>query len=189
MEDILIAPIAEVRRLYRSRAVSPVEVLEATMRQLERWEPHLNAFVSVWPETALASARQAERAFMRGDEDTFPSLLGIPVSVKDLIYTKGFRTSCGSRILRDFQPEFTATLVARLESSGAVIIGKTNLLEFAYGVPHPDYGPTQNPWDGGRTSGGSSGGSAASVAAGIGYASIGTDTGGSVRIPASYSGV
>ncbi|MHB1683023.1 MAG: amidase [Bacilli bacterium] len=189
MEDILFAPITEVSRLYRSKAISPVEVLEATFQHLQGWEPHLNAFVSVWKETALASARHAENAFMRGNADTLPSLLGIPISVKDLIYTKGLRTSCGSHILRDFQPDFTASLVTRLERSGAVIIGKTNLLEFAYGVPHPDYGPTQNPWDDRRTSGGSSGGSAASVAAGIGYASIGTDTGGSVRIPASYCGV
>jgi aspartyl-tRNA(Asn)/glutamyl-tRNA(Gln) amidotransferase subunit A len=116
-------------------------------------------------------------------------LHGVPVSLKDLIDTAGTRTTAASRLWRDRVPATSATVARRLEQAGAILIGKCNLLEFAYGIVHPDYGQCNNPWNIQRTSGGSSSGSAASVAAGMGWGSVGTDTGGSIRIPAAYCGV
>ncbi len=116
-------------------------------------------------------------------------LTGIPVSIKDIFDTRGIRTSLGSRIMRDYVPETDAHVYTALQRAGAITFGKNNMLEFAYGFVHPDYGQCNNPWDTNRTSGGSSSGSASSVAAGIGYASIGTDTAGSIRIPASFCGI
>jgi aspartyl-tRNA(Asn)/glutamyl-tRNA(Gln) amidotransferase subunit A len=138
-------------------------------------------------QPALEQARQAE-AELAGGHDRGP-LHGVPVSLKDLIDTAGTRTTAASRLWRDRVPATSATVARRLEQAGAVLLGKCNLLEFAYGIVHPDYGQCNNPWDTQRTSGGSSSGSAASVAAGMGWGSIGTDTGGSIRIPAAYCGV
>lgn len=114
---------------------------------------------------------------------------GIPIALKDLVDTDGVRTTCGSRLRAQHVPTADAKIVRRLKEAGAISLGKTNLLEFAYGVVHPDFGPTLNPWNSSRTAGGSSGGSAAAVAAGLCCAAVGTDTGGSIRIPASYWGV
>jgi aspartyl-tRNA(Asn)/glutamyl-tRNA(Gln) amidotransferase subunit A len=187
LKELLFASISDVASLYRAKEISPMELLQALFQTADELEPYLNAFISFLREPALQSAKRAEDAFLRGD--TVPLLTGIPISFKDLIYTKGIKTTCGSRILHDFVPDHSATVVEKLEQQGAVMFGKTNLLEFAYGVVHPDYGQCNNPWDVGRTAGGSSSGSAASIAAGLGFASIGTDTGGSIRIPASYCGV
>jgi aspartyl-tRNA(Asn)/glutamyl-tRNA(Gln) amidotransferase subunit A len=187
MKEILFSSISEVAAKYRSKEISPVELLEALFKTAEEIEPQLNAFISFLHEPARKAAKRAEIAFLRGDE--VPLLTGIPYSVKDLIYTKGIKTTCGSKILQEFVPEYSATVVEKMEQNGAVLFGKNNLLEFAYGVVHPDYGQCNNPWDVQRTSGGSSSGSSAAVAAGLGFASIGTDTGGSIRIPASYCGV
>lgn len=186
-EDLLFSPIDEVRTLYKEKEVSPLEVLEATLRRLEELEPRLNAFVTVMAEDAREQARTAEKLFSRGE--AAGRLLGIPVSVKDIFATRGVRTSVGSRILKDSVPGYDARVYEDLRRAGAVVFGKNNMLEFAYGFVHPDYGQCNNPWDTNRTAGGSSSGSASSVAAGIGYASIGTDTGGSIRIPASFCGV
>ncbi|PLS84489.1 MAG: amidase [Actinobacteria bacterium] len=186
-EDLLFSPIDEVQALYKEKEVSPLEVLEATLRRLEELEPRLNAFVTVMAEEAREQAREAEKLYSR-DEAT-GRLLGIPVSVKDIFATRGIRTTVGSRILKDSVPDYDARVYRDLRGAGAVVFGKNNMLEFAYGFVHPDYGQCNNPWDTNRTAGGSSSGSASSVAAGIGYASIGTDTGGSIRIPASFCGV
>ncbi len=185
--DILGLSITELGALYRSRAVSPVEVTQAVLRKAEKEQRRLNAFITLLKDEALRAAVEAERAFREGLSTT--PLTGVPISLKDLFWTRGIRTTCGSRILRDFVPDHSAGVVERLENAGAVIFGKANMLEFAYGIVHPDYGQCNNPHDPERTAGGSSGGSAASVAAGIGYASLGTDTGGSIRIPAAYCGV
>ncbi|MFK7602360.1 amidase [Deinococcus sp. SM5_A1] len=185
--DPLMQSIAETGRLYRSGTLSPVEITEWTLTRIEQLNPGLNAFITVMAEPARQQAEQAERELGSG-LDRGP-LHGIPVALKDLIDVQGTPTTCGSRIRAQDHPTRTAPLARRLEEGGAVLVGKTNMLEFAYGVPHPDYGQTNNPHDLGRTAGGSSGGSAAAVAAGLCFAAVGTDTGGSIRIPAAYCGV
>lgn len=186
--------IEEIARLFRSRRLSPVELTKLMLERIERINPKLNAYLTVAAGRALAQARRAEAELFapRGGKrrDRGP-LHGIPLSLKDNIYTEGIRTTGGSKILRDFVPLHDAPVVQLLQMAGAVILGKTNMHEFAYGVTtnNPHYGPARNPWDTARIPGGSSGGSAAAVAAGLCYASIGTDTGGSIRIPAALCGV
>jgi aspartyl-tRNA(Asn)/glutamyl-tRNA(Gln) amidotransferase subunit A len=184
---ILRSSIDDLHSLYEKREVSPVEVLEAVLERLEQLEPRLNAFVTMLPEEARKQAKEAENLFSKGEPTS--KLTGIPVSIKDIFMTDGIRTTVGSRIMKDHVPDYDASVYTVLKSSGAVVFGKNNMLEFAYGFVHPDYGQCNNPWDTNRTAGGSSSGSASSVAAGIGHASIGTDTGGSIRIPASFCGI
>jgi aspartyl-tRNA(Asn)/glutamyl-tRNA(Gln) amidotransferase subunit A len=186
-QDLCLHSIAGLGRLFRKRALSPVEATSAALERLRRLDGQLNSFITVLEGSALTQARQAEDELGRGI-DRGP-LHGVPISLKDLIDTAGVPTTAASRHWRDRVPIQTATVAQRLEEAGAVLLGKCNLLEFAYGIVHPDFGQTNNPWDRARTSGGSSGGSAASIAAGIGWGSIGSDTGGSIRIPASYCGV
>jgi aspartyl-tRNA(Asn)/glutamyl-tRNA(Gln) amidotransferase subunit A len=186
-DDILFAPIAAVAAAYRSGALSPVAVIELTLARIAALNAVLNTYITVTADRALAAAQRAEEELRRGEDRGL--LHGIPIALKDLVDTAGVRTTCGGRILADHVPARNAPIVDRLEAAGAVLVGKTNLLEFAYGIVHPDVGPTWNPWAPDRTAGGSSGGSAAAVAAGLCYAAVGTDTGGSIRIPAAYCGV
>jgi aspartyl-tRNA(Asn)/glutamyl-tRNA(Gln) amidotransferase subunit A len=193
--ELALASIKEVAKLIRREKVSPVELTKLMLARIERLNPKLNAYLTVCGDEALAQARKAEAELFgarggKGRRDRGP-LHGIPVSLKDNIYTAGIRTTAGSKILRDFVPRADARVVKRLRSAGAVFLGKTNLHEFAYGVTtnNPHYGPTRNPWDPERIPGGSSGGSAAALAVGLSYASVGTDTGGSIRIPAALCGV
>ncbi|MFT9597339.1 amidase [Mesobacillus sp.] len=179
--------ILEVAELYRRKELSPVELIGSTFERLKEVDSELNSFITVLETEVTQAAKEAEADFLRNEVKHV--LYGIPYSVKDLYYTKGVRTTCGSQILKDYIPNNTAPLVSRLQNCGAILIGKTNMLEFAYGIVHPAYGQTNNPWDVTKTAGGSSGGSAASVAAGIGLFSLGSDTGGSIRIPASYCGI
>ncbi len=165
------------------------------LARVEQLNPKLNAYITITAELALAQAKKAESELFapRGRKsyrDRGP-LHGVPISLKDNIYTEGIRTTAGSKILKDFIPQHDAKVVIQLKEAGAVILGKANMHEFAYGVTsnNPHYGPVRNPWDLERIPGGSSGGSAAAVAAGLCYGSIGTDTGGSIRIPASLCGV
>jgi aspartyl-tRNA(Asn)/glutamyl-tRNA(Gln) amidotransferase subunit A len=165
------------------------------LARVERINPTLNAYITITAELALAQAKKAEAELLaprgrKGHHDRGP-LQGIPISLKDNIYTKGIRTTAGSKILKGFIPNEDAAVVGQLRQAGAVLLGKTNMHEFAYGVTsnNPHYGPVRNPWDVERIPGGSSGGSAAAVAAGLCFGSIGTDTGGSIRIPASLCGV
>ncbi|ANU26210.1 amidase [Planococcus versutus] len=187
MEHLLDISLTELAKLYRNTEVSPVEIVKATFERQLKVEPQLNAFISLTEKEALQQAKEAEKHFLR--RESVHILTGIPFSAKDLFYTKDIRTTCASNILRNFKPDFTATAIKKLLENGAVMIGKNNMLEFAYGVVHPDFGKTNNPWDLSKTSGGSSSGSVAAVASGIGFFSLGTDTGGSIRIPASYCGV
>jgi aspartyl-tRNA(Asn)/glutamyl-tRNA(Gln) amidotransferase subunit A len=193
--DLAFASIEEVGRLFRKRKLSPVELTKLMLARIERLNPKLNAYITVTAELALEQTKKAESELFgprgqKGHRDRGP-LHGIPISLKDNICTKGIRTTAGSKILKDFIPPCDAQIVVMLRAAGAVILGKTNLHEFAYGVTsnNPHYGAVRNPWDPRRIPGGSSGGSAAAVAAGLGYGSMGTDTGGSIRIPASLSGV
>jgi aspartyl-tRNA(Asn)/glutamyl-tRNA(Gln) amidotransferase subunit A len=193
--DLAFASIEEVGKLFRKRKLSPVELTKLMLSRIEQFNPKLNAYLTVTAKLALAQAKKAEAELCapRGREahrDRGP-LHGIPISLKDNIYTKDIRTTAGSKILKDFIPQRDAVVVTQLKEAGAIILGKTNLHEFAYGVTtnNPHFGPTRNPWDLSRIPGGSSGGSAAAVAAGLCYGSIGTDTGGSIRIPAALCGV
>jgi aspartyl-tRNA(Asn)/glutamyl-tRNA(Gln) amidotransferase subunit A len=193
--NLPFASIEEIARLFRKRKLSPVELTELMLDRIERLNPKLNAYITVSPELALTQAKKAEAELFaarghKGQRDRGP-LHGIPISLKDNIYTKGVRTTAGSKILADFVPGYDAVVVVKLKEAGAVLLGKTNLHEFAYGATtnNPHYGPARNPWDLSRIPGGSSGGSAAAVAAGLCYGSIGTDTGGSLRIPASLCGI
>ena len=186
-DDVLFASIATVAAGYRNGSLSPVDVTEQTLAQIDARNPLLNAFITVTHDRALAAARRAAEELDAGIDRGL--LHGIPIALKDLVDTAGIRTTCGARVLADHVPEADAAIVRRLDDAGAVLVGKTNMLEFAYGIVHPDFGPTWNPWDPSRTAGGSSGGSAAAVAAGMCYAAVGTDTGGSIRIPAAYCGV
>jgi len=193
--DLAFTSIEEIGKLFRKRKLSPVELTKLMLARTERLNSKLNAYITVTDELALAQAKKAESELFaprgrRGHRDRGP-LHGIPISLKDNICMKGIRTTAGSKILKDFIPKKDAVVVTQLEQAGAVVLGKTNLHEFAYGVTsnNPHYGPVRNPWDPARVPGGSSGGSAAAVAAGLCYGSIGTDTGGSIRIPASLCGI
>ena len=181
--------IDEAARLLRAGKVSSLELVNAALERIERLNPSLNAFVTVTADSARKQARAADRE-IRAGKFRGP-LHGIPISIKDNFLTKGVRTTAGSKILADFIPDFDSHVVARLKHAGAISLGKTILNEFAYGIhgQNPHYGDVHNPWDLSRTPGGSSSGSAASLAAGIGFASVGTDTGGSLRIPASFCGI
>jgi aspartyl-tRNA(Asn)/glutamyl-tRNA(Gln) amidotransferase subunit A len=193
--NLAFASIEEIGKLFRKRKLSPVELTKLMLARIELLNPLLNAYITVTPELALAQAKRAEAELCsarsrKGHRDRGP-LHGIPISLKDNIYTAGIRTTAGSKILQDFIQLHDAPLVTQLLEAGAVLLGKTNMHEFAYGVTsnNPHYGPVHNPWDLARISGGSSGGSSAAVAAGLCYGSIGTDTGGSIRIPAGLCGI
>ena len=185
-DTICLASIAEIGRRYRSREVSPVEVVDALLERIHRLNPVLNAYLTVLDRDLPAQAKAAERRLLQGDAGP---LVGIPISVKDNIATAGVRTTAGSRILADWVPESDARCVANLRASGALIAGKTNLFEFAFGEAHEDHGPVRNPWSLERSTAGSSSGAAAAVAAGLCFAAVATDTGGSIRVPAAFCGI
>lgn len=187
--SLAFSTIDEAARLLRARKVSSLELVNAALERIERLNPSLNAFITVNADAARKEARIADLE-IRAGKSRGP-LHGIPITIKDNFLTKGVRTTAGSKILAGFIPGFDSHVVARLKHAGAISLGKTGLNEFAYGIhgQNPHYGDVHNPWDLSRTPGGSSSGSAASLAAGIGFASVGTDTGGSLRIPASFCGI
>jgi aspartyl-tRNA(Asn)/glutamyl-tRNA(Gln) amidotransferase subunit A len=192
---VAFASIPEIARRYRQRKLSPVELTRFLLERIKKLNPHLNAFITVSEDLALQQAKRAEWELVgqRGHKARRDRglLHGMPLSLKDNIYTAEVRTTAGSRVLRDFVPLHDAPVVSALKEAGAVLLGKTNMHEFAYGTTsnNPHYGAVRNPWDVSRIAGGSSGGSAAALAAGLCYSSIGTDTGGSIRIPSSLCGV
>lgn len=186
VEPGLVALSVVADRIAR-REVSPVELTTEALARIARLDPQLNAFITVLADAALAEARAAEAEIARGAYRG--PLHGVPLSLKDLFLTRGVRTTAGSRVLATAVPDRDATVVRKLATAGAVLLGKTNMLEFAYGEVCPDYGPSRNPWDPAYSTSGSSSGSAAAVAAGLGYASLGSDTGGSIRLPAAWCGI
>jgi aspartyl-tRNA(Asn)/glutamyl-tRNA(Gln) amidotransferase subunit A len=191
-ESLAFATIEELATLLAKRKISPVELTELFLRRIERHNPALNAFLTVTAGPALAAARRAEKQFLhpRSSRREHSALLGIPITLKDNIWTRGIRSTAGSKILRDFIPSDNSTVARKLARAGAILLGKTNLNEFAYGIDgaNAHYGAVHNPWALDRISGGSSAGSAAAIAAGLCAASIGTDTGGSIRVPSALCG-
>ena len=181
--------VAEAGDLIHQRKLSPVELTEACLQRIGRVDAQLNAFITVTGEEALKAAQEAANAIAQGSY--MGPLHGVPVALKDLFATAGVRTTAGSKIMADHVPAEDAEVTARLKAAGAIVLGKLNMHEFAFGATgvNPHYGPVRNPWDTDRISGGSSSGSGAAVAAGECPAALGTDTGGSVRIPASLCGV
>jgi len=187
-QDTLRTSLEAAAEAIRTRQTSPVSLVESSLKRIDAVEPRLNAFITVTAELAREQARQAEREIEAGRYKG--PLHGIPVAVKDLFATKGIRTTAGSRILADWVPDEDATVVRKLREAGAVLLGKLGMHEFAYGISsvNPHFGDVRNPWDTTKIPGGSSGGSAVAVVACEAYAALGSDTGGSIRIPAALCG-
>ncbi|BCJ87608.1 amidase [Effusibacillus dendaii] len=187
--DILLGSLTDLSDSIRQKRVSPVEVTQQALDRIEQTNPKLNAFITVLQEKAIENARTAEREIVEGNWRG--PLHGVPIGLKDLVFTEGVRTTMGARIFKDYIPDYSATVVNKLEEAGAVLLGKLNTHEFAYG-PTGDrsfFGPVKNPYDLEKITGGSSSGSGAAVAAGMVFAALGTDTGGSIRIPAAHCGI
>jgi amidase len=187
--DLCFTPASELLRLYKTRKASPLEVMQAVFARIDAVNPALNAYVTLAREAAFAGARKATAA-LKG-KTALPPLHGIPVSIKDLTPTKGIRTTWGSKIFADHVPEEDAITVERLKDAGAIVVGKTNTPEFGAGgnTFNAVFGPTRNPWNPDLTCGGSSGGAAVALATGMGPLAQGSDTGGSLRMPAAFCGV
>lgn len=181
--------VTELSQLYATGAVSPVEIVQETLARIERLDARLNSYLTVTAESALRQARQAETEIRAGRARG--PLHGVPYAAKDLLDTRGIRTTVGSKIMADRVPDRDAAIIERLSAAGAVLLGKTGMHEWAYGITsaNPHFGPVRNPWDTERIPGGSSGGSAAALAAGLCAFSLGSDTGGSIRIPAAICGI
>ena len=181
--------LSALSEALRTKQVSPLEITRACLDRIGEHDRQINAFITTLEKPALKSARIAESEILRGRYRG--PLHGVPYAIKDLFLTRGIRTTCGSRILQDFVPSFDAAVVERLADAGAILLGKLNMHEFAFGTTsvNPHYGAVRNPWNQTRVTGGSSGGSAAAVACRFAFFSLGTDTGGSIRIPASLCGV
>ncbi|WP_349295377.1 amidase (plasmid) [Thioclava sp. 'Guangxiensis'] len=171
----------------KTRKISPVEVTEHMLSRIETLDPKLGAYVTVTAERAMDQARQAEAEIMAGKYRG--PLHGVPMNYKDILYTDFAKTTGGTRIHKDFQPDFTATVIRRLEAAGSITLGKVKTTEQAYANHHPDVTPPLNPWSAGHWAGSSSSGTGVSVAAGMTFASLGSDTGGSIRFPSAVNGV
>ena len=188
-DELCFLSISEAAGLIESRQLSTVELTRAHLDRIERTDPVLNAFITLLGEEALESAEAAEREIANGEYRG--PLHGIPIGLKDLYYTKGIRTTVGTKILRDFVPDYDAAVTEKFSDAGAILMGKLQMHEFALGATsvNPHDGPARNPWNPDRITGGSSGGSGAAVAGGQCMAALGSDTGGSIRIPGALCGI
>jgi Asp-tRNA(Asn)/Glu-tRNA(Gln) amidotransferase A subunit family amidase len=192
LDDLVYSSLIEMAAMVRAGKVSPVELLEAHLERIARLNPKLNAFVTVDSERARSQAKVAESAnSSRSSKDSLGPLHGVPITIKSSVDVAGLPCECGSRLRKGLVPSTDATLVARLRAAGAIILGNTNVPEFlmAYETDNLLYGRTNSPWDLARTPGGSSGGEAAAIAAGCSAGGVGSDGGGSVRIPAHFVGI
>ena len=188
-DDVTKLTIREAAELVHKKRISPVELTTACLSRIERLNPALNAFITITAESALAQAREAESEIQRGRWRG--PLHGIPIALKDLFDTAGVKTTAASAVFKDRVPAEDAEVVRRLKAAGAVLVGKTNMHEFAFGGTSAVtyFGPVHNPWELSHVPGGSSGGSAAGVAAELFYGALGSDTAASVRQPAAYCGI
>ena len=188
-DEILSFSAFELARKIREKQIRAKEAVEAVFQNIDERESNIFAYISLDKEAAMKEARHCDEQVLKGSG--LPPLFGVPVAVKDNLLLKGRRTTCGSRMLENYIPPFTATCVQKLQEAGAIIIGKTNMDEFGMGISteHSFFGPTKNPLDPARVPGGSSGGSAAAVSGDMAFAALGTDTGGSIRQPAAYCGL
>jgi len=188
--ELVSKSIIEMHALVRSGEVSPVELLEAHLAQIEEWNPKINAFVSMNQEVALTAARRAEQDQLKNNTE-LGALHGVPLSIKSAIDVAGLRCESGTRLREGHVPEVDATLVSRLRAAGAIVLGTTNVPELLQAVETDNllYGRTSNPWDLSRTPGGSSGGEAAAIASYCSPGGVGSDAGGSIRIPAHFCGI
>jgi len=187
--ELCFLSAGQLARLIQKKEVSPVEVVKAHLSRIEALEPKLNSFITLLPEQAIASARHAEKEIQAGRY--LGPLHGIPLGLKDLFYVKGIRNTSGSKIFDHFIPDFDSTIGQRLKEAGAILLGKLNMHPFAYGPTgeNEEYGHMHNPWNPALIAGGSSGGSGSAVASGQCTLAMGSDTGGSVRIPAALCGM
>lgn len=188
-KSLISKPVSELAPLIQNKTISPVELTKAVLEHAEAGQKDINAFISFTRGKAEAAARHAEQEIMNGNYRGMYH--GIPIALKDNIYIKDEMTTVGSKIHKDFKPEYDATVVDKLTQAGAIFTGKLNMHEYAYGITNnnPHYGASRNPWNTDKITGGSSGGSGAAVAADLTMASLGTDTSGSIRIPAALCGI
>jgi aspartyl-tRNA(Asn)/glutamyl-tRNA(Gln) amidotransferase subunit A len=188
-DEICFLSITEVSKLIADKKLSPVEVVKTHLERITQTDDTLNSFITLLSEESMEAANKAEQAIQSGTY--LGPLHGIPIGLKDLFFTKGVRTTAGSKILQDFVPAYDAAVTEKMKKAGAIIMGKLQMHEFAHGSTseNPHYGPACNPWDIECVTGGSSGGSGSAVAAGQCMGALGTDTGGSVRIPSSLCGI
>src|SRR3989440_4303864 len=189
MMNIHQLTIDSARTAVAQRQLSATGMVEEFYKAIKAADGELHAYLTLSEERALQQARKIDDLAAKGA--TLPALAGVPIAIKDVMVTKGIRSTAGSKILENFIPPYDCTAVERLEAAGAIVLGKTNCDEFAMGSSNENsaYGPVRNPRDKSRVPGGSSGGSAAAVAAGVGGAALGSDTGGSIRQPAAFCGV
>lgn len=189
MSQLFFKSISELSDSLIKKEISPVELTNQLFERIESLEPSINAYITLLKDESLEEAKRCEEELLKGE--VRGPLHGVPIAIKDILETKGSITTSGSKVFEKWESDEDATVVKRLKEAGAIIVGKTNLHEFAMGATteNPHYGPTRNPWNLDKIPGGSSGGSAAAVAAGMCYGALGTDTAGSIRLPAAICGI